>query len=220
MLNAGETDQLSEWVGGAWARRGRRLGDGDSVEPSSVLWLTVQPYFADIRQFHGSSEHPDALDASQAFSGSISVADDEVTWSHDLDTTTRPPGHRDRADMVGTRDELVEIGANYKERWQRVDHGQSLRAVAELRTTTAGDRLAPTARVVLVDNMAIAIWEDPQPGAALIEQRELWVPTSFVGSPFEGDLTALITAVADRALLPTGWSAVDLEPPRSDAAAS
>ena len=216
MLNADGSGLLSDWVGGAWARRGRRLSDGDSVEPSSVLWLTVQPYFADIRQFHGSSEHPSALDASQAFSGRILVCGDEVVWTHDLDTTLRPPGHRDSAPMVGTRDELVEIGADYKERWQRVDHGQSLRAVAELRTEPASDPRAPIARVVLVDNMAIAIWVQPEPGAALIEQREIWVPTSFVGSQFDGDLTSLIAAVADQGPLPEGWDIVQPEAPTSD----
>ncbi|HWD24154.1 MAG TPA: hypothetical protein VG368_01705, partial [Acidimicrobiales bacterium] len=61
--------ELTEWIDGSWVRSGRRIDGGPFDEPAAAFWLTVSPYFCDIRVLERNERRPNALDVSQAFGG-------------------------------------------------------------------------------------------------------------------------------------------------------
>ena len=133
-----------------------------------------------------------------------------VTWCHDLDTITRPVHHIDIAPILGSRDDFLEVGDNYVERWVRVDGGQFRRAVCEYRasignTGALADDTAPDARVVLVDDTAIAVWSSPAPGGVLYRDRDRWMARMHIGSAFVGDLRPIVDALGGDRTLPDEW---------------
>lgn len=199
------------WLPGVWRRRARSLDGGRLEEPSDVLWLQVGEHFADVRVAGpgvGATPHP--LDASQAFSGQVSHRQFVVTWVHDLDTTARPPGHRDTAEVAVEGDVLVERGVRYLEEWRR-QHAPGPTAVLEARGSVPGELRA---RIVRIGNLAAAVWRCPAPGgAALVLQRAEWQAVAVVpAGPTSAstDVQAILRAsLQPGAVLPAGWRQVD-----------
>jgi hypothetical protein len=154
---------LSEAIAGAFVRAGRCIGDGELEEPSEVLFLSVPPWYADLRQLRGDDVHAADLDRSQAFSGSISAERGEVTWGHDLDTTTRYEHGVDRAPVRIEQGDLVEVGEDYLEHWRRIDAGDGLAAVA----TRHDPERTLVARAVVIGTLALVVGND---GGARLER--------------------------------------------------
>jgi hypothetical protein len=197
--------ELTAWIDGAWARHGRRIGGGAFDEPASVLWLTVSPYFCDLRFFNRQEPKPNPLDRSQAFSGTVSVTENIVTWSHDLDTTERARDHADSAPMIGHPGELLEIGDEYEERWLRTEIGGEAAGAAEI----VGADDSPLARIVLVGMTAIAVWAEPTPGGALLERSEGWSTSRLLGEePCELALAEVCAALTGGGALPGWWKRI------------
>jgi hypothetical protein len=202
---------LARWLDGAWARSGRRIGGGALVEPSSVLWVTVAPYFCDLRVLDRDDPEPHLLDRTQAFAGTLSVDGDIVTWSHDLDTESPDPRQTDTATVTGGPTELIETGAGYEERWTKVSAatesaGGVPRGVAD-RSTPDGTL---GARMVLSGELAIAVWAMPSPGGALIEGGQGWATTRSVGHQPAGlELPAVAAMLSGEASSgPPAWRRV------------
>lgn len=186
--------ELTEWIDGAWVRSGRRLDGGPFDEPAAVFWLTVSPYFCDIRVLERNERHPNRLDISQAFSGRVSVEENVVTWRHDLDTVDRGTDHSFSAPVIGHHAELLEIGEKYEERWVRSTATGVATGVAEI----DDDAGALFARVIRVGRCAIAVWAGPTPGGALLEHDVGWESSRTVGGA-AGDLDLCgVAEVLDR----------------------
>ena len=193
---------LVAWLDGAWARRGRRIGRGAFDEPTSVLWLTVSPYFCDLRVLERAERHPNTLDETQAFTGTVSVAENVVTWAHDLDTTDRLADHCDTAPVIGHHNELLEIGEDYEERWVRSMPIGAISGVAETFGTSGGLR----ARVIVVGSAAIAVWSCPSAGGALLEGSDGWAAAHTIGTtPDDLALSSVADSIATANVIPTGW---------------
>jgi hypothetical protein len=191
---------------GAWVRDGRRIGDGALVEPSSVVWVTVAPYFGDVRVLKEHTADAHALDHTQAFAGTLSVVGDTATWHHELDTVDRGDHHADTATVVERYPHLVEIGDGYEERWTKVESDVTRSGVADL----AGPAGALRARIVLIAERAIVVWAMPTPGGALLERRSRWVTAALVGlEPGDLELTTVAASLnGEGRALPRGWRRV------------
>jgi hypothetical protein len=194
--------ELAGWLDGAWTRDGRRINGGPFEEPSFVVWLTVAPYFGDLRVHVRGDRHPHDLDRAQAFSGRVGVAANVVTWSHDLDTTERSADHVDSASVIGRPGELLEIGGDYEERWVRSSPAGGFAGVAELHTS---DRVL-LARLLLCRDVAIAVWNFPEPGGAMLDGNSAWETTRSVAGDVGGlDLATVADALTRPGALPGGW---------------
>ncbi len=176
----------SDTLGGAWRRAGLAWG-GDSpfVERADALWLQVGDFFADLRVPYEPAD-PDAtvLDTAQAFSGQVRYDPPRVTWNHDLDTVTRPAGHRDSAVVERHGSMLFERGKGYMERWQRERAPEEV-AVMQRDDPASG---GPLARIVVVADLAVGVWVDPVPGGvALVRRQGEWSIVATVGASGPGD---------------------------------
>jgi hypothetical protein len=203
----GELGGLATWVEGAWARDGRSLRGAEPEEPSRVLWLTASPYFADLRVLHHADDEPDDLDLTQAFSGTVRVAGDIVTWSHDLDTTARFAEYTDSGRVLGAKNLLVEVGEDYEERWVRAAPFDSFSAAAELRR--AGGAEPVVARMVVVADFAIAVWSTSERGSARLRREGDWCIETLVGASVPEaelpELAKLASSLSREEELPGGW---------------
>jgi hypothetical protein len=199
------------WLEGAWRREGLAIDGGPLVERSDVLWLQVGWFFADLRapRLAGDPEASD-LDVAQAFSGRIDYQSPRVTWFHDLDTTARPAGHADTATVACREGVLLERGDGYLERWRRKVGG--MRAMV-IQREAAGTG-APSARIVRVEDHALAVWDDPAPaGAAMQRRADGWSVDATVGvdpTPAVTSTMEMVLQVAEdpTAGLPDRWRVV------------
>jgi len=193
---------------GAWRRVGLSVDGEPFAEHSDVLWLQVGRYFADLRApWEAVEPARHLLDAAQAFTGRSTYDPPTMTWRHDLDTMPRPPGHEDTARMEHHGSVLVERGKGYIERWQReATAGTMESAVAQRNDPQSG---APLARLVLVAELAVAVWAEPAAGgAALAWRRGVWAETDSVGAGADAGLglfEALGALTGGTKTMAAGW---------------
>ncbi len=194
----------SAWLDGVWVREARSVDGGPSLELADVYWLQAGPWFADVRAPRPGQTVSHPLDLAQGFSGVVSTEGTTVTWTHDLDTQDRPPGHRDTGCTRFDHGVLVEWADGYEERWRPDGPEGAPAAVAEHRD---GDSDLVTARLVRVGVLAAAVWSGDRPGAALFTHAGSWQLTLTVGST-EGIGGAHAALFADTAAgpLPPGWT--------------
>ena len=214
------------WVTGAWIRRERSIDGEPPTECSDVVWLQVGPWFADLRLPRPGRNALHAYDAAHAFSGRLEVGSvngscARVTWHHDLDTGVHDGAsdgvHEegsdcgpDSADVEVRDDVLIETGAGYVEWWARSEQ----RPVGSDGTPTAGHVLLrgdgsgdpDFARIVCVDDMAVAVWAGPEPGGAWCSAAGGWEPSRVVGVvPGGFDIGAALRAIVDGGSPVAGW---------------
>lgn len=187
---------------GLWRREGRSVTGEPVGEVSSVVWAQVGPWFADVRQPRPGAPRLTHLDEAQAFSGAVRCSGGTVTWTHDLDSLRRRPGHEDSALVEIDGDRMVERGSGYEEVWRR-DGWMGPTAVLERRD--AGGALV--ARLVTVGDVSVVAWSGRRAGGAVLAcAGEGWEVESHVGAaaiPW----AAVIAARSGR--VPTGWTVVD-----------
>jgi hypothetical protein len=197
----------STWLDGVWAREARSVDGGPFFECSDVHWLQVGAWFADVRvpRPHRAVSHP--LDLAQGFSGVVETKGTTVTWTHDLDTLDRQPGHCDTGYTRFEGGVLVEWEEGYEEHWRPIAPDDALAAVIECRV---GSTDPAWARVVRVGTLAAAVWAGDRPGAALLSEERDWQATLTVG-PSDGisGVRAALVAEACAQPLPPGWRRLD-----------
>ena len=166
-------------LSGVWRREGRSIGGSRMVEPSLVVWVQVDEWFADVRlpraarrpaRVHDLGE----LDRAQAFSGRLARDGDRARFVHDLDTLARSSS--DEASISWHGELLHESGDGYVERWRRVVAASSALPEGSVtvveRRSTAGRGGTPqvVSRVVQVGDVAAAVWSSPMPGGLLLQR--------------------------------------------------
>jgi hypothetical protein len=204
------------WLTGAWVRQARSFDGGPPAECSDVVWLQVGSWFADFRLPRPGRRATHPFDIAHAFSGKIDVADTSegratVTWRHDLDTLDHEDEDPDTARVVLSGRVLVESGEGYVEWWGRPDDAdldvagvvldyQGRGAGAESRKEEV------TARVVCVDQMAVAVWSGPGAGGVWCSAAGDWEPRRVVGTwGATADVGLAIRAAVGGAPPPDGW---------------
>ena len=199
------------WLQGGWRRQGRQLdGDsgatasGDAAEISDVLWIQAGAYFADVRVARPNAGPLSELDATQAFSGSVTCERRVVIWHHDLDTMGRPAGYEDRAEVEPHGcDRLCEWAPGYLELWRREGEPDAGTAVLEKHDRRTG---ATTARLVLAGDLVACVWAGSEPGGAALRHKDGgWEVIALVGP--DSIPWAAVTAAA-RGPAPAGWHRV------------
>jgi hypothetical protein len=128
---------LPDWLTGVWYRRSIELDDGTRDTTTQVIWLQTHACFADIRipadrpplQSRSSlielnEDETIALSQQQGFAGVTELHDTTCQWHRYMDYQPFS-GVRDIGLLSWDNDLLIEQGveANYKEEWQRLDHG-------------------------------------------------------------------------------------------------
>lgn len=187
-----------------WRRVGRALDGNTPREVSDVVWAQVGRYFADVRSPApgAEGEEPElcALDGPQAFSGWLRCEGDLVTWCHDLDTKRLPPGYQDSASLERNGATVIERGPGYLELWMRARQGPAL--VLERADRTG----VPTARILMVADLTVAVWRGRRAGGATLRFEDGgWEVESYVGS---GAIPWPAITDAHAGRTPTGWSKV------------
>ena len=187
-----------------WRRVGRALDGHTPREVSNVVWAQVGRYFADVRS-PATAPEPDeqelcSLDGPQAFSGRVQFDRDKVIWCHDLDTRPLPRGYEDSASLERNGKTVIERGAGYLEVWKRAGGGPALALERADRTGT------PTARILVVGDLTVAVWSGRRSGGATVRFDDGgWEVESYIGTgaiPWP----AITGARAGRP--PAGWSKV------------
>jgi hypothetical protein len=176
-------------------------------EISDVLWLQVGRYFCDLRTPMPGNVATHTLDLTQAFAGTVQVADGHITFTHDLDSLERDPAHPDVSTLHRVGETMYERGPGFEERWMRVSLPGDEAAAAERRAT--GER--PLARIVRVGCLALAVWGGRIPDGARYSGRNDWEPEGASVGNDTLDIDAAVVALATEIELPAGW--VALGPP-------
>jgi hypothetical protein len=222
-LRNGDDGTPPIWLTGAWIRQARTFDDGQPTECSDVAWLQVGRWFADFRIPRPGQKAVHPFDVAQASSGRLDVVNvsdrsASVTWRHDLDTEDRAASDPDTAQVALGEGILVESGTGYVEWWRHPD-GEEPDATGlvleRLGSTADGDastggpdggERTVTARVVCVGQMAVAVWDTPEPGGAWCTADGDWEPDRLVGMMAEhaDSVRALRSGVAGETL-PDGW---------------
>jgi hypothetical protein len=201
-------------VTGPWIRTARSIKDGPPDECSDVVWLQVGPWFADLRLPRPGRAPGNVFGRAHAFSGRLEILDAggpgaRVAWHHDLDSLDRDgsPAEPDSA-RVQVRDGcLIESGTDYVEWWDRPRHrvtGAS--ADGRVFERGGGPDEPPSARMVCVGGMAVAVWAGPVPGGAWCDVTGGWEPARVVGVvPSDLDIATTLRAAAAGGTSTGGW---------------
>jgi hypothetical protein len=197
-------NRTPRWLQGVWRRVGRAFDGHAPEEVSDVVWAQVGRYFADVRRPAHRADGEDvqlcALDGPQAFSGRLSYSGDIATWRHDLDTTNQPRGFEESASLERKGSTVIERDPEYLELWRRVARGPAL--VIE----RADHKGAPAARIVMVAELAVAVWTGRGSGGATLRFDDGgWEVESYVGA---GPIPWPAISDARGRRTPAGWSQV------------
>lgn len=203
------------WLTGPWVRTARTIDDGPPDECSDVVWLQVGPWFADLRLPRPGWVPAHAFDEAHAFSGRLEVRSPEgpgarVAWHHDLDSLDprgEQTGGPDSA-MVEERDGvLIESGEGYVEWWDRPrDRPVAVPSDGWVLEMDGGHGDPLSARLVCIDDMAVAVWAGPAPGGAWCSAAGGWEPARVVGIVPAGlDLGDTLRTLAAGGPPHSGW---------------
>jgi hypothetical protein len=192
---------------GAWRRNGRSIGAGAWEEVSEVLWLQTGRHFCDLRSPYPGVKPQHVLDQQQAFSGTVELAEGDITFHHDIDSLPRDTSHPDQGTVHRAGDTMMERGPAFEERWIVASLPGDETAVAEF-----GDGGVARARIIRIGVVALAIWSGSRPGGAQFHVRHNWAQER----PTHNDDGAWHIGAAVRALgldtaLPDGWIRLEIE---------
>jgi hypothetical protein len=209
MLRPGERPAELVDLQGAWRRDGRSLSDTPPVEVTDVLWLQVGSFFCDLRTPFPLTEPTHVLDQPQAFSGTVKIGGGHISFHHDLDSLARDPAHPDEGTVHRKDNVMYERGPGFEERWLASSLPGDDVAIAELRPSGPGHS-APTARLIRVGSVALAVWGGTAPGGAQFTKGSGWrTARSLAASDVTEAMDEAARCIGLDETLPSGWVAVD-----------
>ncbi len=200
---------------GAWRRGGRSFSGHPPDEVADVLWLQAGRFFCDLRTPYPLTEPTHMLDLPQAFSGTVKIGHGSISFHHDLDSLARDPAHPDEGTVHRKDDVMYERGPGFEEQWLASSRPGDEVAVAELRPPGSAPG-APTARLVRVGSVALAVWGGEMPGGAQFTEASGWRAerrlaghdsTATIGEA--ATIEEAASAVGRDGPLPSGWVTID-----------
>ncbi|HUC04882.1 MAG TPA: hypothetical protein VL961_05760 [Acidimicrobiales bacterium] len=189
-------------IQGAWRREGRSLGRGPWAEVADVVWVQVGQHFCDVRHPPPGADPGHALDAAQAFSGTLRLSGGAAVFEHDLDSLGRDAGQLDHSTLTLAGGTMMERGDGFEERWSPAVAPGAAGACIERRD---GRSSAVTARIVRAGRVVVGVWGGAHPGGCVIGEGDDMKATGRVDT----DVAAAARALAAGAELPQGWVARD-----------